>query len=45
MRELSVGLGDAIAMAEYIIVNEGNLGAVKEKIRKILRRIEQKWMR
>ncbi len=44
-RELSVGLGDAIAMAEYIIVNEGNLGAVKEKIRKILRRIEQKWMR
>jgi dephospho-CoA kinase len=44
-RELSVGLGDAITMAEYIIVNEGNLGAVKEKIRKILRRIEQKWMR
>ena len=45
MRELSVGLGDAIAMAEYIIINEGKLVAVKEKIREILRRIEEKWMR
>jgi dephospho-CoA kinase len=41
MRELSVGLGDAIAMAEYIIVNEGELKAVKEKIREILRRVER----
>jgi len=45
MRELSVGLGDAIAMAEYIIINEGKLVAVKEKIREILRRIEEKWMK
>ena len=45
MRELSVGLGDAIAMAEYIIINEGNLEALKEKIREILRRVEEKWMR
>jgi len=45
MRELGVGLGDAIAMAEYIIINEGNLEALKEKIREILRRIEEKWMR
>ena len=45
MRELSVGLGDAITMAEYIIVNEEKLEAVKEKIREILRRIEEKWMK
>jgi len=44
VRELSVGLGNAIAMAEYIIVNEGELEAVKEKVREILRRIEEKWM-
>jgi dephospho-CoA kinase len=43
-RELSLGLGNAIAMAEYIIVNEGELEAVKEKVREILRRAEEKWM-
>jgi dephospho-CoA kinase len=45
MRELSVGLGNAIAMAEYTIVNEGELEALKEKVREILRRVEEKWMR
>lgn len=45
VRELSVGLGDAIAMAEWVIVNEGELEAVKEKVKEILRRIEEKWMR
>jgi len=44
MRELSVGLGGVIAMAEYIIVNEEELEVVKEKIRKVLRRVEKKWM-
>ena len=43
MRELSVGLGDAIAMAEYIVINEGKLEAVKDKTEKILGRIEEKW--
>jgi dephospho-CoA kinase len=45
MRELRVGLGNAMAMAEYVIVNEGNLRALKEKIRRILGRIEEKWMK
>ncbi|MBE0520288.1 flagellar hook-basal body complex protein FliE [Candidatus Bathyarchaeota archaeon] len=45
MRELRVGLGNAMAMAEYVIVNEGELEAVKEKAREILRRVEEKWMR
>ena len=41
---MSVGLGDAIAMAEWVIVNEGELEALKEKVREILRRVEEKWM-
>lgn len=45
MRELSVGLGNAIAMAEYMIVNEESLNAVKKKAAEVLRRIEAKWMR
>ena len=45
MRELSVGLGNVIAVAEYIIVNEGMLETVEEKVGEIFRRVEEKWMR
>jgi hypothetical protein len=45
MRELSVGLGNAIAMAEHIIINEEPLEIVKEKIRDVLGKVEQKWMK
>jgi dephospho-CoA kinase len=45
MRELSVGLGNAIAMAEHIIINEESLEIVKEKIKEILGKVEQKWMK
>lgn len=45
IRELSVGLGDAIAMAEYVIVNEGKLKDVKKKIKEILKKVEEKWMK
>ena len=45
MRELSVGLGNAIAMAEYMIVNEESLEAAKKQTAKILRRVEEKWMK
>lgn len=45
MRELSVGLGNAIALAEYMIVNEESLGVAKRRAAEILRRIEAKWMR
>jgi len=44
-RELSVGLDNAIAMAEYLIVNEEEREVVKEKIRKVLRKVEEKWMK
>ena len=45
MRELSVGLGDPIALAEHIIVNEETLEVVKGKVREVLRRVEEIWMK
>jgi dephospho-CoA kinase len=45
MRELKVGLGNAIAMAEYIIINEETLESVKEKVKEVLGKVEQKWMK
>ncbi|MEM2463357.1 MAG: AAA family ATPase [Candidatus Bathyarchaeia archaeon] len=45
MRELSVGLGNVIALSEYMIVNEGSLAAAKRQAAEILRRIEAKWMK
>jgi dephospho-CoA kinase len=45
MRELSVGLGEAIAKAEYVIENEGTLRVTKQQITEILREVEEKWMK
>lgn len=45
MRELSVGLGSAIAMAEYVILNEENREVVKNKITRVLRKVEEKWIK
>ena len=45
MRELSVGLGNAIAMADYMIINEESLDVVKRKVRQVLERVEARWMR
>jgi dephospho-CoA kinase len=44
-RELSVGLGNTIAMADHIIVNEGNIEATKTRARQVLMRVERKWTR
>ena len=43
MRELSVGLGNAIAMAEHFIINENKRTDVKIKVKETLRIIEEKW--
>jgi len=43
LRELGVGLGNAIAMAEYMVVNEGEINPVKEQVRTVLKRVEAKW--
>lgn len=45
MRELSVGLGNVIAMAEQMIINDASAAEVKARIAEALRRIEQKWMK
>ncbi len=44
-RELGVGLGNAIAMAEYMIVNEEDLNTAKTKAAEILRKVEAKWIK
>jgi dephospho-CoA kinase len=45
VRELGVGLGDVIAMAEYLIINEYSKGKsnTKAAAKKFLQRIEDKW--
>jgi len=45
LRELGVGLGSAIAMAEYVIVNEGDMLPVKNMVRAVLRKAETGWMK
>jgi dephospho-CoA kinase len=45
MRELGVGLGNAIAMAEYTVVNEEASEVVKNRVKHVLRRVEEKWKR
>lgn len=45
LRELSVGLGNAIAMAEHLIVNEGKIDSVKNQIKEALAKVEAKWMK
>jgi len=44
-RELSVGLGNAIAMAEYVVVDEEPVGVVKRRVRETLVKVERKWTR
>ena len=41
MRELSVGLGNVIAMAEQMIVNDNSVEEIKPKVVESLRRIEE----
>ena len=43
MRELGVGLGNAIAMAELVIVNDNSFEHVKAKVKESLEWIEAKW--
>ena len=45
LRELSVGLGNTVAMAEYIVVNENSRKETNAKVEEVLRRVEEKWMK
>lgn len=39
LTELEVGVGSAIAMADYAIINEGGLAQFKKKVRDLLKRL------
>jgi len=44
-RELSVGLGYVIAVAECLIINENSREKTRTKVKEALRRVEEKWMK
>jgi dephospho-CoA kinase len=43
MRELSVGIGHAIALAEYVITNDSSIETLNIRAKETLRSIESKW--
>jgi dephospho-CoA kinase len=43
LRELGVGLGDAVAMAEYLVVNESSKANAKAAVKRFIQRIEEQW--
>ena len=43
LRELGVGQGDVIAVADYMIVNEGTYEEFKAKVHEVLKAVFQKW--
>jgi dephospho-CoA kinase len=45
LRELSVGVGAAIATADQMIVNEGSKAQLKRKTREVLKEVLEKWMK
>jgi len=42
-RELSVGQGDVIALADYMIVNEGTYEEFKAEVHRVLEAVIQRW--
>ncbi len=44
-RELSVGLGNVIAMAEQMVINDSSVEETKARVAEALRRIEEKWLK
>ncbi len=45
MRELGVGLGGVIGLAEKILVNDGDIEGFKESVRENMKRIETQWLK
>ncbi len=43
LRELGVGIGYAIALAEYVIINDGTKESLNAKAAEVLKKAEQKW--
>jgi len=45
LRELNIGLGTVIAMADYMIINEGTKEQIRQKAREVLEDATRKWMK
>jgi dephospho-CoA kinase len=45
LRELSVGQGDVIAMADYMIVNEGTYDEFKAEVHQVWEDVTRRWMK
>ena len=45
LRELNIGLGAVIAMADYMIINEGTKEQVRQKAREVLEDPTKAWMK
>jgi len=45
MRELGVGLGNTIALAEKILINDSSMAQFKVQVKDNLGRIEEKWLK
>ena len=39
LRELGIGMGSVISIADYMIVNEGSIGQLKQKIMQLIREV------
>ncbi|MCW4009364.1 MAG: AAA family ATPase [Candidatus Bathyarchaeota archaeon] len=45
MRELGVGIGNAISLSEYVIINDGSMECLNAKVAEVLRRAEEQWFK
>ncbi len=45
MRELGVGIGNAIALAQYVIINDSTTEILTARTREALKRAEKEWMK
>ena len=45
MRELNVGIGNAIALADYMVINEESFETACRSIKEVLKRVEQRWLK
>lgn len=43
LRELNVGIGNAVAISEFMIINEENKDKVKKTVVNVLKKVEEKW--
>ena len=41
-RELGIGMGSVISVADYMVVNEGTLGELKQKIMQVIKKVHEK---